>query len=53
MEVSEVRTASIIRVMTLIVLIMEEVRISETSVYFYETMLRNIPNGRHLCCLKK
>jgi hypothetical protein len=41
--VSEVLTASIIRS-----IMMEAVRISETSVNFYETTQRNIPEDSHL-----
>jgi hypothetical protein len=43
----EVRTASIVGAM-IIALMMEPVHTSETSVYFYETTLRNIPEGSHL-----
>jgi hypothetical protein len=42
--VSEVRTASVIR---LIVLIMDAVRTSETYVSFHETTLRHIPESCH------
>jgi hypothetical protein len=43
-DISEVRTASIIRV---IILMMEAVRTSETSVYSNETARRYIPEGSH------
>jgi hypothetical protein len=42
---SEVLTASIIRA---IALMMEAVRTSETSVSFYQTARRNIPEDSHL-----
>jgi hypothetical protein len=41
--VSDMHTASIIR--TMIALIMEAVRTSETSVYFHEIIQRHIPEG--------
>jgi hypothetical protein len=44
-DVSEMRTASIIREL---ILMMEAVSTSETSVNFYETTLRNIPEGGQL-----
>jgi hypothetical protein len=40
--ISEVVTASVVRASALM---MEAVRTSETSVYFYETTRRNIPEG--------
>jgi hypothetical protein len=46
-DVSEVRTVSIIRA-RLIALMMEAVRISETSVYFHETSRRYIADSCHL-----
>jgi hypothetical protein len=42
-HISEVRTASIFRAM-----MMEAVRKSETSVYYNETIRRNIPEDYHL-----
>jgi hypothetical protein len=44
------RTASIIKAISrcLFALMMEAVRSSETSVNFYETTRRNIPEGWHL-----
>jgi hypothetical protein len=44
-DVLKVRTASIIRA---IALMMEAVRTSETSVNFYQTARRNIPQGSYL-----
>jgi hypothetical protein len=47
-DISEVRTASIMRPMK------EEVRTSETSIYFYKTTRRHIPESCHFtleCCL--
>jgi len=44
-RLSIVRTASIIRAMGLIVLMMETVRTSETLVYFYETARCHIPTS--------
>jgi hypothetical protein len=44
-DVSEVLVAIVIRS---IALKMEAVRTSETSVNFYETIRRNIPEGSHL-----
>jgi hypothetical protein len=48
-DVSEVRTASIIRVINAIItLMMDAAHTSETSVYFNETTRRYIPEGYHL-----
>jgi hypothetical protein len=41
------RTASVIRVMIIISVMMEAVRISETSVYSNETTWRYMPEGSH------
>jgi hypothetical protein len=46
-DVPEVRTASIIRAMNTIALV-EEVRTSETSVYFNESTRRYIPESSNL-----
>jgi hypothetical protein len=35
----------------IVTLLMELVRTSETSVFFYQTTLRNIPEGSHLYSL--
>jgi hypothetical protein len=45
---SEVRNASIIRAINTIILMMEALRTSETSVYFMEITRRYIPAGYHL-----
>jgi len=47
-DVSEVRTASIIRAMIIIALMMEAVRTSETSVNFNVTTRRYIPEDSKL-----
>jgi hypothetical protein len=50
---SEVRTASIIGAMSQsVALMMEAVRTFETSVNFYETSRRSIPEGCHLQTFK-
>jgi hypothetical protein len=42
-------TAAIIRTIIMIIdLMMEAIRISETSVYFYETKRRHVPDGCHV-----
>jgi hypothetical protein len=41
-------TASIIKAMGLIAVMMEVVQISETLVYFNETIRRDVPEGCHL-----
>jgi hypothetical protein len=47
-EVLEVFNISTIRTMTLVTLMMETVSAFETSVNFYETTRRNVPEDRHL-----
>jgi hypothetical protein len=52
-NVSEVLFASIIKARSLISLIMESLSTSETSVNFYETTRRNIPEDRHFHALRR
>jgi hypothetical protein len=46
--VSEMHTASIIKTMGLIAVMIEVVHVSETSDYFNETTRRDVPEGCHL-----